>query len=124
MEVIAFDVEHFHLGVADFDALFVGARIEQTTSTFNPVLVVVAPISSTMARRSVSGRPRQFCVMWQNMRCSILFHLDVPGGSVVNMEHKPCLVSELLQLATFQSRTRAPFEPPQSAVIVSSCAFG
>ena len=30
MEVIAFDVEHFHLGVADFDALFVGARIEQT----------------------------------------------------------------------------------------------
>ena len=30
MEVIAFDVEHFHFGVADFDALFVGARIEQT----------------------------------------------------------------------------------------------
>ncbi len=28
MEVIACDVEHFHLGVADLDALFVGARIE------------------------------------------------------------------------------------------------
>jgi len=23
---------------------------------------------------------RQFCVMWQNMRCSILFHFEVPGG--------------------------------------------
>jgi hypothetical protein len=46
----------------------------------SPVLVVVAPINSTTARRSVSGRPRQFCVMWQNSRCSILFHFDVPGG--------------------------------------------
>ena len=79
MEVIAFDVEHFHLGVADFDALFVGARIEQTLN-----------FQSGFGRRGanqlddgetiVSGRPRQFCVMWQNMRCSILFHLDVPGG--------------------------------------------
>ena len=23
----------------------------------------------------IRGRPRQFCVMWQNIRCSILFHL-------------------------------------------------
>ena len=30
MEVIAFDVEHFHLGIADFDALLVGPRIECT----------------------------------------------------------------------------------------------
>ena len=29
MEVIAFDVEQFHLGVADFDALLVGSRIER-----------------------------------------------------------------------------------------------
>ena len=28
----------------------------------------------------VSGRPRQFMVMWENSRCSILFHLEVPGG--------------------------------------------
>jgi hypothetical protein len=33
----------------------------------------------TTARRSVSGRPRQSWVMWQNSRCSILFHFDVPG---------------------------------------------
>jgi len=24
---------------------------------------------------------RQFCVMWQNMRCSILFHFDVPADN-------------------------------------------
>jgi hypothetical protein len=25
------------------------------------------------------GRPRQFMVMRENSRCSILFHFDVPG---------------------------------------------
>jgi hypothetical protein len=43
-------------------------------STLSPVLVVVAAISSMMVARSVSGRPRQFWVMRQNKRCSILFH--------------------------------------------------
>ena len=28
----------------------------------------------------VSGLPRQVKVMWENSRCSILFHLEVPGG--------------------------------------------
>src|ERR1035437_9248267 len=28
----------------------------------------------------VRGAPRQFMVMWANSRCSILFHLLVPGG--------------------------------------------
>jgi hypothetical protein len=79
MELIAADVEGFHLGFADLDALLV-ARVSSMLSTFRPVLVVVAPINSITARRSVSGRPRQFCVMWQNSRCSILFHFDVPGG--------------------------------------------
>jgi hypothetical protein len=27
-----------------------------------------------------SGRPRQLAEMWLNSRCSILFHLEVPGG--------------------------------------------
>ena len=26
------------------------------------------------------GVPRQFMAMWENKRCSILFHLLVPGG--------------------------------------------
>jgi hypothetical protein len=28
----------------------------------------------------VSGLPRQFIVIWENSRCSILFHFEVPGG--------------------------------------------
>jgi hypothetical protein len=27
----------------------------------------------------VRGLPRQFLVIWENRRCSILFHLLVPG---------------------------------------------
>ena len=34
----------------------------------------------TITARLNSGRPRQFSVIWQNIRCSILFHLLVPGG--------------------------------------------
>jgi len=68
-----------HLGIGDFDALFVGCGVERAFD-FQAGFVVVAAISSTTAKRSVRGRARQFCVMWQNMRCSILFHFDVPGG--------------------------------------------
>ena len=40
----------------------------------------VCPINSTTVSQVRSGLPRQFWVMWQNIRCSILFHLLVPGG--------------------------------------------
>ena len=46
----------------------------------SPPRVVVLAISSTTASRPTSGRPRQFSVIQQNIRCSILFHLLVPGG--------------------------------------------
>jgi hypothetical protein len=39
----------------------------------------VAAMVATMTSWLVSGRPRQFIVMWENSRCSILFHFDVPG---------------------------------------------
>ena len=45
----------------------------------SPVLVAVAEMSSIMVRRR-QGSPRQFMVMKLNMRCSILFHFEVPGG--------------------------------------------
>ena len=41
----------------------------------------------------------------------------------MDVDHKVRFVGEVLKLR-FQSRTRAPFEPPQSAVTVNSCAFG
>ena len=44
-----------------------------------PTSVVVLPIRSTTTSRLTRGRPRQLAVMWQNIRCSILFHLQVSG---------------------------------------------
>jgi hypothetical protein len=38
---------------------------------------VVAPIRFTTTSWLTSGLPRQFCVMAENNRCSILFHLLV-----------------------------------------------
>ena len=76
-------------------------------STFRPVLVVVAAISSTTANRSVRGRPRQVCVMWQNRRCSILFHFDVPGGIVMDVDHEARRVGELLQFDFPQPHARS-----------------
>ena len=45
-------------------------------------------------------------VMWQNMRCSILFHLLVPGGKWQTVQRQPELVGQVLQFATFHSRAR------------------
>jgi hypothetical protein len=36
-----------------------------------------------------NGRPRQFWVMWENMRCSILFHfIAVPQEFVISGQKK------------------------------------
>src|SRR3954463_8612625 len=70
-------VKHWWTGVQGF---WCAPGQEPPTSTVRPVVVVVAAISSITARRLVKGRPRQFCVIWQKSRCSILFHFDVPGG--------------------------------------------
>jgi len=34
----------------------------------------------TMVARLSRGRPRQFLLIKETLRCSILFHLLVPGG--------------------------------------------
>jgi hypothetical protein len=47
---------------------------------FNPDLVLVLPIKLTIVAVSISGLPRQFFEIKQNILCSILFHLLVPGG--------------------------------------------
>jgi hypothetical protein len=48
--------------------------------TVSPAAVVVAAMVSMMTWWLASGRARQVRVMWQNSRCPILFHLEVPGG--------------------------------------------
>src|ERR1035441_4177712 len=54
--------------------------VSRTALTVRPVLVVTALIVSMMTSWEISGRPRQFMVIAENSRCSIRFHLLVPGG--------------------------------------------
>jgi hypothetical protein len=36
-------------------------------------------MAAMMTSWLVRGLPRQFMVMWENSRCPVLFHLEVPG---------------------------------------------
>src|SRR6266581_6175856 len=53
---------------------------------------------STITSWLVSGLPRQFIEMWENRRCSILFHLLVPGGRWQTGDGKAGLGGQLGQL--------------------------
>ena len=79
VEVVRLEGDGGEVGVGDLDALLVS-------------LGVVGGLHSEPGRgggrgdqlddgaRLVRGRPRQFIVMNENMRCSIRFHFEVPGG--------------------------------------------
>ena len=71
--------QRLHRGVWDGEPGGVGAGVEFGV-TLSPARVVVAAMVCTMTSWLVSGRPRQFIEMWENRRCSILFHVLVPGG--------------------------------------------
>src|ERR1035437_477148 len=63
--------------------------------TVSPVVVLVAAISWTMVLKLRRGFPRQLRVIKENRRCSILFHLLVPGGPCTRREahrssRRPC----------------------------------
>ena len=65
--------------------------------------VVVAAISCTMTWWLTSGLPRQFMVMKANRRCSIRFHLLVPGGSGQTAIFRPVsLASRAVRASTLQ----------------------
>src|SRR3954453_4327815 len=65
----------------------------------SPASVVVPPIRLTTTSRLTKGRPRQLLVMWQTIRCSILFHLLVSGGIVTDLDLEAEIIGELLHLA-------------------------
>ena len=54
--------------------------MSSSACTRSPVRVRVEAMVATTTSWLVNGRPRQFMVIWENSRCSILFHLLVPGG--------------------------------------------
>jgi hypothetical protein len=71
----------------------------------------------------VSGRPRQFRVIWENSRCSILFHLEVPGGKWQTVISSPLSRANCASPA-FQARFVQPLAPPASQVTSSRVAPG
>ena len=73
---------------------------------------------STMTSWLVSRRPRQFIVMAENSRCSILFHLEVPGGKWQTVTDGPACSANAASSA-FHARVRYPLDPPASAVTSS-----
>ena len=75
--------------------------------------MVVHPMRLTMTAWLSSGLPRQFSVIWQNIRCSILFHLLVPGGKW-HTEIFNRIWLESSCSATFHSRERLLLLPPRS----------
>jgi hypothetical protein len=54
--------------------------VSRRAATLSPVRVVVAAMVLMTTSWLVNGRPRQLVDMWENKRCSMAFHLLVPGG--------------------------------------------
>ena len=51
----------------------------------------------TMMSWLARGRPRQFMVMRENSRCSILFHFEVPGGKWQQVISSPVSAGQVRQ---------------------------
>jgi hypothetical protein len=84
-------------------------------------VVRVVPIRLTITAKLTSGRPRQLRLMYENSRCSILFHLLVPGGKWQTVILRPVRFASCWS-SHFHRRTRAPLLPPASAVMSSERA--
>ena len=78
--VVAGQRQGVHLRVADLDAGPGSCRCRVRRAPAARCRWWSRRWSATMTSWLVSGRPRQFMVMWENSRCSILFHFEVPGG--------------------------------------------
>ena len=63
--------------------------VSNSALILKPLRVVVLPIKLTITSCVNNGFPRQFCVIYANIRCSILFHLLVPGGKWLTATFSP-----------------------------------
>ena len=85
--------------------------------------MTVAAIPATASAAVISGRARQVRVMWQNRRCSILFHFDVPGGKCMTVISRPVSAASSAR-PDFHTRDAQALEPPASQVTSSRFAPG
>src|ERR1035437_4551088 len=100
-----------------------GATHLSSAVTLRPVVVVVAPMRLRIVSWLVRGLPCQFRVLWEYRRCSILFHLLVPGGRWQTVMSSPVSAARVAS-SVFQVRRRLPLAPPESAVISNRPASG
>src|SRR6266545_4238817 len=82
--------------------------VSSSACTRSPVLVVVAAIDCTLTSWLDRGLPRQFIVMWENSRCSTLFHLEVPGGKWHTVICSPVSAARVASSTFLQIDARAP----------------
>jgi hypothetical protein len=115
VECAAGDVDGGELVIGDDNTLWIGGLIK-TTAYGEAGIVRVAAMSSMMSWRVSRGCPRQLPVMKEKSRCSILFHLEVPGGKWQMINVRP-VSSASRWSSVFHSRPRALLLPPLSAVM-------
>jgi hypothetical protein len=86
--VVALQPHRSELPVGDPDAQRVAALVQLGLDP-QPRAGPVAAINSRITSWETSGLPRQFMEMWLNSRCSILFHLEVPGAKWQTVTARP-----------------------------------
>ena len=79
VEVLPGDVEGARLLVGDPDPASY-ERGSTSRMTLRPLEVVVEATRPAITSSDPGGPPRQLRVIWVKMRCSTLFHFEVPGG--------------------------------------------
>src|SRR5215217_5055719 len=104
MPVMPGERDSAKLGIGDLDPGRVGPAVKLSVD-LQACTGRVAPIKSTTTSWETSGRPRQFIEMWENRRCSIRFHLEVPGGRWHTVTARPVSAASLPS-STFHSRLR------------------
>jgi hypothetical protein len=90
---------------------------------FRPWTVTVAAIPGAASCFVIRGRAFQVRVTWQNSRCSILFHLLVPGGKWQAVTCSPACAAKTASWSFHRWLTQL-FEPPASQVTSSRVARG
>src|SRR5216683_2978926 len=113
VEIAAGDVDGGQLIVGDGDAFWV-ARLIKTTA--NGEAGIGARCSDEFDDDLVGKQRLSAPVMKEKRRCSILFHLEVPGGRWRMIRVRP-VSSASRWSSAFHSRLRALLLPPLSAVM-------
>ena len=107
VELVAVQLAGFqflHPLIADFDALFVDTEVKFGLDRESGGCCCALMVSMTTSCE-VRGRARQLRLVAENNLCSILFHLDVPGGRWQTVICRPVSVANSAS-SVFHNRNR------------------